>query len=209
LQGNITTKLLHSDSTFFILDVMNSPARYLRSSTTPQVRHSHFLWALPRIDASSPVDVWQNLLIATQPDQMIGRKRDILSVCQSLCLLSLRNFSFKCVASSVEGLGKQTQTASDDDSSYQVRTQNVDGTSSSFYHPSFFKINPLIPPSPRHPFILWLTRSHPPITSCSLHRLDASFPPAFCRFLGRRTPSMYIHPLYQPTAGLRPSSGPS
>lgn len=36
-----------------------------------------------RTDASSPADVWQNLLIATQPDQMIGRKRDILSVRQS------------------------------------------------------------------------------------------------------------------------------
>ncbi|KAI0000843.1 formyl transferase [Russula vinacea] len=28
----------------------------------------------------SATDVWQNLLIATQPDQMIGRKRDVLSV---------------------------------------------------------------------------------------------------------------------------------
>lgn len=36
-----------------------------------------------RIDTSSPTDVWQNLLIATQPDQMIGRKRDILSIRQS------------------------------------------------------------------------------------------------------------------------------
>jgi hypothetical protein len=56
-----------------------------------------FLWALPRtrIDASSPADVWQNLLIATQPDQMIGRKRDILSVRQSpypvsLCLFLIQ-----------------------------------------------------------------------------------------------------------------------
>jgi hypothetical protein len=50
-----------------------------------------FLSALPRtrIDASSPADVWHNLLIATQPDQLIGRKRDILSVRQSPYLLSL------------------------------------------------------------------------------------------------------------------------
>jgi hypothetical protein len=49
------------------------------------------LSALPRtrIDASSPTDVWQKILIVTQPDQMIGRKRDILSVRQSPRLLSL------------------------------------------------------------------------------------------------------------------------
>jgi hypothetical protein len=58
-----------------------------------------FFWALSRtrIDASSPADVWQNILIATQPDQMIGRKRDILSVRQSPLptLLSLCVFLIK------------------------------------------------------------------------------------------------------------------
>lgn len=47
-------------------------------------------------------------------------------------------FLFKRVTSSVEDLGRQTQTTSDDHSTYQVRTQNVDGTSTSF--PSLFKI---------------------------------------------------------------------
>jgi hypothetical protein len=160
------------------------------------------------IDASSPADVWQNLLIATQPDQMIGRKRDVLSVCQSLCLFSIYIFLFKRVVSSVEDLGPQTQITSDDNSTCQVRTQDVDGTSPSFYL-SLAQTNPLTPPSPRHPFILWPAHHLPPIISSSLHHSDASFPPASCHFLDRRTPSMYIHPLYQPTAGLRPSSGPS
>ncbi len=62
----------------------------------------------PRIDASGLADVWQNLLIATQPDQMIGRKRDILSVRQSPHLLSIASFSFKRVASSVENPEQQT-----------------------------------------------------------------------------------------------------
>ena len=167
------------------------------------------------IDTSSPTDVWQNLLIATQPDQMIGRKRDILSVRQSplhsLPPASPASFSFKRVSSSIENPRRQTQTASDHHSTNQVRAQNVDGTSAFlFSYLALREINPLSPPSPRRPSIPWLTafRLHP-ITSCSLHHSDASSPSAFSRFLDRRTPSMYTHPLYQPTAALRPSSGPS
>jgi hypothetical protein len=166
-----------------------------------------------RIDTSSPTDVWQNLLIATQPDQMIGRKRDILSIRQSpLPTLFASFFSFKHVASSVENPERQTQTASDDYSTNQIRAQNVDGTSPSFFSSSspFKKINLLSPPSLRHPSIPCpaACRLHP-ITSCSLHHSDASFPSAFSHFLDRRTPSMYTHPLYQPTAALRLSNGPS
>ncbi len=167
-----------------------------------------------RIDESNPADVWQNLLIATQPDQLIGRKRDILSVRQSslpslpLCVAS---FLFKRVASSVENPWRQTQTSSDHHSTNQVRAQNVDGTSPSFSLTlALQKINLLSPPSPRHPSIPWpaACRLHP-ITSCSPHHSDGSSPLAFSHFLDLRTPSMYTHPLYQPTAALCPSSGPS
>jgi hypothetical protein len=164
---------------------------------------------LPRTDASSPADVWQNLLIATQPDQMIGRKRDILSVCQSL-YLSLQPAS--CSSASLaplKTLGNKLKlpVTTIPHIRSELKTWTVHPLPFAF--PSPCKINPLTPPSPRYPFIPWPAPRLPSITSCSLHHSDASFPPAFCHFLDRRTPSMYIHPLYQPIAGLRPSNGPS
>jgi hypothetical protein len=80
----------------------------------------------------------------------------------------------------------------------------MDGTLTSFICSS----NPLTPPSLRYLSILCPARP-PPITSLSLHLSGASSRPAFYRFLDRRTPSMYTRPLYQPTVGLPPSSGPS
>jgi methionyl-tRNA formyltransferase len=162
-----------------------------------------------RIDASSPADVWQNILIATQPDQMIGRKRDILSVCQSPSLPLRLSYSSASLAP-LKTLGDELKLPVT--TIPQIRSELKTWT----VHPtSFFltlalqKINPLSPPSPRHPSIPWPACRLHPITSCSLHHSDASFPPAFSHFLDRRTPSMYTHPLYQPTAALRPSSGPS
>ena len=166
-----------------------------------------------RIDTSSPTDVWQNLLIATQPDQMIGRKRDILSIRQSP--LPTLSASFSHSSASLAPL----KTLSDKlklpvTTIPQIRSELKTWTVHPLpFFPSsspFKKIKLLSPPSPRHPSIPCpaACRLHP-ITSCSLHHSDASFPSAFSHFLDRRTPSMYTHPLYQPTAALRPSNGPS
>jgi methionyl-tRNA formyltransferase len=151
-----------------------------------------------RIDTSSPTDVWQNLLIATQPDQMIGRKRDILSIRQSpsspypLCVF----FSFKRVASSVENPERQTQTASDDYSTNQIRAQNVDGTSASFFSLilALQKNKPVIstqPPSPFYP----LPGGVPPPSNHLL--LTASFGrilPVSLLSLFRPTHTLNVHP---------------
>ena len=170
------------------------------------------LWTLPRtrIDASSPTDVWQKLLIATQPDQMIGRKRDMLSVCQSRypslpLRLSHSSASLAPLKTLSEKLKLPVTTIP------QIRSELKTWTVHPllFFFTSPFKVNPLSPPSPRHPSIPCPSCRLHPITSCSPHLSDASSPPAFTHFLDRHTPSMYTHPLYQPTAALRPSSGPS
>jgi hypothetical protein len=199
---------------------MSSRARCWKRSTVPQVcdhTHTHGGPRI-RIDTSSPTDVWQNLLIATQPDQLIGRKRDILSIRQSSLLCRTQSTLFVLLINSSASLAP-LKTLSDKlklpvTTIPQIRSELKTWT----VHPtSFFLtlalqkiINPLSPPSPRHPSIPCPAayRLHP-ITSCSLHHSGASFPQAFSHFLDRPTPSMYTHPLYQPTAALRPSSGPS
>lgn len=75
-----------NDSTSFILVVTSFHVESSRNFILPQV--VHLISPLPLFAQHSlSADVWQNLVIATQPDQMIGRKRDVLSVCRSLSFL--------------------------------------------------------------------------------------------------------------------------
>jgi methionyl-tRNA formyltransferase len=54
-------------------------------------------------------DVWQNLIIATQPDQMIGRRRDVLSICQSLSssAVALSLLTGSVIIAPLKDLGKK------------------------------------------------------------------------------------------------------
>jgi hypothetical protein len=149
-------------------------------------------------------DVWHNLLIATQPDQMVGRKRDVLSVCQSSAS-SPRPVSYSStLLAPLKALGNKLGVPV---TTIPPIRSELKTWKAGHIHP-FKQQIPLTPPSLRDLSIPWLAH-RPPVTSFSLHLSGASFRPAFYRFLDRRTPSTYTHPLYQPTAAPRPSSGPS
>ncbi|KAI0251217.1 formyl transferase [Lactifluus subvellereus] len=55
----------------------------------------------------SASDVWQNLIIATQPDQIIGRKRDVLSVCQFLSSSAVVALIVRVIIAPLKRLGEQ------------------------------------------------------------------------------------------------------
>ena len=122
----------------------------------------------------------QNLLIVTELDQLIGRKRDILSVHQSpyhLLSLCIASFSFKGVASSVENPRRQTQPSSDHHSTNQVRAQNADGTSLSFsltLAPQNKSIISTQPPSPSYPLPVEPPSNHLLLTASFGRILPAS-----------------------------------
>ena len=99
---------------------------------------------------------------------------------------------FKRIVSSAEDLGPQTQITSDDYSTCQVRTQDVDGTPPSFYLSlaQTKSVNSTQPPSPFHP----LAGAPPPSNHLLLTASFGRVLPTSLLSLFRPTHTLNVHP---------------
>ena len=128
---------------------------------------------------------------------MIGRKRDILSVRQSPhhpTFSPSASFLFKRVVSSVENPGRQAEAASDHHSTNQVRAQNVDGTSPSFFLTLALQNKSVISTQPPSPFYPLLTGAPPPSNHLLLTASFGRILPAGLLSLFRPTHTLNVHP---------------